>query len=91
MNLIMPIVTPKHRSYYITGMLRGLIEVLTLNGLAPFPKIQALSMLLIQVLAAVPVWSFVPYTLLAQSRVELVTRTAGVALFVVVLGHTFNR
>ena len=72
-------------------MLRGLIEVLTLNGLAPFPRIQALSMLLIQVLAAVPVWSFVPYTLLAQSRVELVTRTAGVALFVVVLGHTFNR
>ena len=74
--------TPKHKYYYVAEQLsRNALEVFFLNGLAPYPTMQAFFLFFIELCYLIPVLWELPFSLLAQSRIEVVSAVGRCVLY----------
>ena len=79
--------TPQQKYYYFVNVARQFLEAFVLNGLSPFPYAQLPIMLVIQFLALRSVLLDHPYTMLAQSRTDMVTRAGAFLVYVIAFLH----
>ena len=81
---------PKHKYFYLQGMLAQVLTALVLNGFSPYPFVQSILMMVVVTAEFANIVVNAPYSSLASTREELIGKLGKVLVYVLVF-LSFNR
>ena len=81
---------PKHKYFYLQGMLAQVLTAFVLNGFSPYPFVQSILMMVVVTAEFANIVVNAPYSSLASTREELIGKLGKVLVYVLVF-LSFNR